>query len=45
MQNEIVANEESMAKKIKKSNNQHPTKSNNTKTPKWKLYQNWKRNM
>ena len=31
IQNETVADEEAMAKKIKKLNNQHPTKGHNTK--------------
>ena len=38
LQIETVADEEAMAKKIKKPNNQHPTQSYSLKTPNWEIY-------
>ena len=38
IQNETVVDEEAMAKKIKKTNNQHPTQTYNIKTLIWEIY-------
>ena len=45
IQNETVADEEAMTKKIKKPYHQHTTQSYNIKTPNWEVYRNQERNM
>ena len=45
IQNETVSDEEAMAKKIKKHNNQYSTQSHDNKTLIWESHGNWKRDM